>query len=164
MPATAPKSTTAKPVDESKHQPDRAGLEDLQEDLGGTEPAGEKKRRPGRPIGAKSRRSARKTGPKKQKPKHAQEPAQEPALEFETIEKFEGKHFTPICKLLFDLIASRLGNHWKLNKGEIAELSVASAELFNKRFPNLAQYSVELNFALVLSAIAYPRLEVVKKK
>lgn len=160
MPATALKTTPATPVDETTHKPDVAGLEDLKETLDDDEPGEEKKRPPGRPKGSKSKRKAKKTGPKKP----ASEPAPEPTPKIEIMEKFEGKHFVPFCKLIFDLIASRLGNHWKLNKGEVAELSVASAELANKRWPNLAQYSAELNFALVLSAIAYPRLEVGKTK
>ena len=165
------KTTPAMPVDEGKHKPDAGGLQDLKEGLSDTGPvtgpADENKRTPGRPPGRKSKPGSRKTGPKaKGKPASDRpgESAAKPAPEIETIDKFEGKHFAPFCKLVFDLIASRLGKQWKLNRGEIAELSVASADLANKRLPNLAQYSAELNFALVLTAIAYPRLEGAQKQ
>lgn len=163
-----PETTAAKPVGEATHQVDKEGLKGIGDELRSApapDPSPPAKPASKRTRGRPKHYKKKAKGAKKARPEPEAQTGPvttEPYAEFEN--EFEVKHFVPICDLIFSYIARRLGNQWKLNKNELAELAVASAELANKRLPNLAEYSTEVSFALVFSAILYPRLESGKRK
>jgi len=58
----------------------------------------------------------------------------------------------------FDILANRLGAHWKLGSNESKALSNSLEMLLEKYAPNLGSYSVEIFAIVSLSGILIPRI------
>ena len=65
----------------------------------------------------------------------------------------------PIIKLLFNqILASRFGEHWKLERQEITQLKNATNALLAKYAISFGKYSEEINFIAIAGMIILPRL------
>lgn len=65
----------------------------------------------------------------------------------------------PIIKLLFNqILASRFGEHWKLERQEITQLKNAANALLAKYAISFGKYSEEINFVAIAGMIILPRL------
>jgi len=65
-----------------------------------------------------------------------------------------------LCSIIFDMLASRRGEHWRLSQPESEQLGGAVDAVLGKYLPgNLERWGPEITLATILSMIVLPRMK-----
>jgi hypothetical protein len=64
-----------------------------------------------------------------------------------------------MCEFVFNVIADRSGEHWRLNSDESKQLAVCADKLTEKYAELLMKYQLELFSGFTLLMIVYPRFK-----
>ena len=124
---------------------------DLQGDTGKVE-------KPKKKPGKGANQTGKKRGPYNKKPvaKHmsVDENENAPNINFDKEVGKTALHF------IFQLLAERMGDHWKLTEMEAEQGAECLDQVFQKYFPDLGKWAVEINMALFLSFVIGPRMYV----
>lgn len=69
-----------------------------------------------------------------------------------------GELCAALLSIGFGLVASRRGDHWKLNEAEANETGQAVGAVLDKYFPDMGAHGPELTALLTVGAVLTPRL------